>query len=156
MDVFGIRLSELDLWLLGAAGTCLALLISHLLSKHRERRTSHRNAIAAFHAAFAPDLFTLRELQIHQTGEVHDVLRAAYPRHEAAFLDFERTLSTVGRLFLRRRWMKYRGPYPIAPEFPSEDRRYRLAHFIGSTVDDEEAKKNQAISVLVKLTAYSV
>lgn len=155
MIVVGIRLSELDLWLLGVVGMCLALIIPHFLSQERERRTTLRNAIAVFRAAFASDLSALRELQIHRTGLVHDILRAAYPVHEAAFLDFERNLSVVARLFLRRRWMKYRGPYPIGPELQSEDRRYRLAHFIGSTVDDEEAKKNYAISVLVKLTAYS-
>lgn len=155
MDVFGIRLSDLDLWLLGAAGMGLAWLIPHRLSLYRERRTALHNAIATFRAAFAYDISTLRELQIHQTGEVHDILRAAYPTHEAAFLEFERNLGTVARLCLRRRWMKYRGPYPIAPELPTEDRRYRLAHFIGSTIDDEEAKRNHAIALLTKLTTYS-
>lgn len=155
MNAFGIGLSELDLGLLSVVGMFLAWIIPHFLSQHRERRTALRNAITVFRAAFASDLSTLRELQIHRTGQVHDILRTAYPMHEAAFLDFERNLSMVARLLLRRRWMKYRGPYPIAPELRSEDRRYRLAHFIGSTVDDEESKKDYAISVLAELTAYS-
>lgn len=155
MDVFGIRLSDLDLWLLGAAGMGLAWLIPHRLSLYRERRTALHNAIVTFRAAFASDLSIIRELRIHQTGQVHEILRAAYPRHEAAFLEFERNLGTVARLYLRRRWMKYRGPYPFAPELLSEDQRYRLAHFIGSTIDDEEAKRNHAIAVLTKLTSYS-
>lgn len=155
MDVFGIRVSDLDLWLLGAAGMGLAWLIPHRLSLYRERRTALHNAIATFRAAFISDLSTLRELQINQTGQVHAILRAAYPTHEAAFLEFERNLGMLARQRLRRRWMDYRGPYPIAPELSSEDRRYRLAHFIGSTVDDEATKRNYAIAVLTKLTTYS-
>lgn len=155
MDVLGIRLSELDLWLLGAAGAGLAWLIPHRLSLYRERRTALCNAIGTFRAAFVSDLSTLRELQIHQTGQVHDILCAAFATHEMAFLDFERNLGPVARLCLHRRWMKYRGPYPVAPELPTEDRRYRLAHFIGSSVEDEEVKRKHAIAVLTKLTTYS-
>ncbi len=155
MDVLGIRLSDLDLWLLAAASTGFAWLIPHRLSLYRQRRAALCNAIDTFRAAFASDLSTLRELQIHQTGQVHDILRAAYATHEMAFLDFERNLGPVARLCLRRRWMKYRGPYPVVPELPTEDQRYRLAHFIGSSVEDEEAKRNRAIAVLTKLTTYS-
>lgn len=155
MDVFSIRLSDLDLWLLGAAGMGLAWLIPHRLSLYRERRTALHNAIATFRAAFTSDLSTLRELRIHQTGQVNDILRAAYPRHEAAFLEFKRNLGPVARLCVHHRWMKYRGPYPLAPELPTEDMRYRLSHFIGSTIDDEEAKRNHAIAVLTKITTYS-
>lgn len=152
MDLFGIKLSELDLWLLGAAGMGLAWLIPHRLALSRERRSALHNAAAAFRAAFGSELATLRELRIDHTGQVCDILCAAYPAHEAAYQEFERNLDSVARQDLGFRWLKYRGPYPLAPELPTEDRRYRLAHFIGTTVEEEEVKRVLAIALITALT----
>lgn len=155
MNAFGIDLSKLDLWLLSAIGILLVPMISHRLTLFRERQAALRNSISTFRAGFASELSTLRELHIHQIGQVHDILSEAYPKHEAAFLEFEHTLSNSTRHDLRCRWMEYRGPYPIAPELPSEDRRYRLAHLIGSSVNDEETKRDHAIDLLTRLTTHS-
>ena len=154
MVVFGVQLSELDVFLLGGAGTLLAWFINHRLSMQRENAASVRSAYDRFRLAFAPEISALRELQIRQVGQVHEILQAAYPKHEAALLELEQGLRANRRSLLRGRWMSYRGPYPLAPELPVEDRRYRLAKFIGTSVEDEEAKRNEAIAFLTSVISH--
>jgi hypothetical protein len=140
----------------GAVVAALAALLAAGVALYIRRRNSTDAARALFRAAFTPELSALRELHITEYGQVFERLRAAYPRHEAAYMEYSTNLGLgIKRLCLRHRWMKYRGPYPKAPELATEDHRYRLAHFIGSgnTLDREEEKRNDAIALLSKLIA---
>lgn len=155
MVVLGNELTELDLYLLGVAGAMLAWFINHRLSMQRDKTASVRSAYAHFRAAIEPELSALRELQIRNVGQVHEILQSAYPKHEAALIELEQNLCANRRSLLRGVWMNYRGPYPSVPELPTEDRRYRLAKFIGSSVEDEGQKRNEAIALLTSLISHT-
>ena len=109
------------------------------------------DAAKAFRSSFNSELTELRELCVTETGQVWDILRAAYPRHEEAFEEYKRNLGFFQRWWLSRRWMKYRGPYPKPPELPSEDQRYRLARYIGSDIESELQKREIAIRAIERL-----
>lgn len=141
MNFSGIELTNFQLWLLATAVVCIGWLIQHRLAVARERR-------ASFSAAFKEEQTSLAALRVTEPGQVFDILSAGYAKHETAY----KRLGLFDRLCLRRTWSKYRGPFPQPPELPTEDHRYRFAHFIGSNLDDEEVKRNYAIDLLTKLS----
>ena len=151
MNLFGVELSGTDSWLLAAVAACLAWLVPHRLTIAREDRSRILSARNAFCAVFAADLSALRHLRVTEPGQVFGILSATYPQDEAAYIEYIRLLSWLNAFLLRRRWVTYRGQYQQAPELPSEDKRYRLAHFIGSSVENEETKRIDAILAITKL-----
>ena len=106
---------------------------------------------AQFRAAFATELSALRELRITETGQVFEILSAAYAKHEAAYTEYLQHVGALRRWWLRRNWMAYRGEYPKPPELSSEDQRYRLGHWIGSDIDVEETKRKSAMRAIGRL-----
>ncbi|MER2529186.1 MAG: hypothetical protein ABTR07_14780 [Candidatus Competibacter denitrificans] len=109
-------------------------------------------AAQKFRATFTADLMALRHLAVDDYGQVYDLLKAAYPRHEAAYLDYRHHLGRIGRWRLQRRWLAYRGPYPKPPEIPEEDHRYQLMHWIGTSLEEERKIREAAIKAISQLT----
>lgn len=143
-----LTLSETERWAVGVVVTLAVCIAIHRLTLSRERRSRIISAGAQFRTAFATELSALRELRITETGQVFEILSAAYPKHEAAYTEYLQHLSALRRWRLRRNWMAYRGEYPKPPELASEDQRYRLGHWIGSDIDAEEAKRKCAMRVI--------
>lgn len=136
----------------GALIGALAAVLTTIITLYIWRRGRMDKARSAFRAAFAKELCDLRELCVTDFGQVWEILSAAYPKHEAAYIEYRNFLGFgLQKLWLSKRWMRYRGPYPKPPELPSEDKRYRLSHHIGVNLEEEENKRINAIDLITKV-----
>lgn len=127
----------------------IAALIGLFGAIYVRRLNAHHSARESFRSAFAVDLSALRKIDITTDAGVFHFLRDAYSRHEAAYLEFRRSLGDdfIAKWLLHRRWMAYRGK----DYGPVEDLQYRLGHFISESRSEERQKRDEAIRLIEKL-----
>ncbi|MGH8468665.1 MAG: hypothetical protein ACREVY_06700 [Gammaproteobacteria bacterium] len=111
MNVFGIILGPTDLWLLAAAGGCLAWLIPHRLAISRDSRGSFRAASIKFRSAVLTTLAGLYPVQSNWPSnelKIIDVLEERFPALQAAVAEFRQQLPLGKRWLFDRAWKVYR------------------------------------------------
>lgn len=118
MNIFGIVLSKIDLWLLAIIGACLTSLIPHRLSFWRERRARLAATSIVFRATIDPSVFA--GLRGHP---LHGALIQVFPKHLAAAHEFRRYLGPIDRWRFRKAWRAYHGG---SEDYPDWFVRYRL------------------------------
>jgi hypothetical protein len=89
MNFFGIFLSDRELWLLGAAGACCTLLISHRLSLWREKKARYIAAASSLRASFAAHLSSLRVGSGRTAGHLLAALIKDFPMHATEMKKFK-------------------------------------------------------------------
>lgn len=127
----------------------LLVSIAAIVISYKDRRY---NAHKTFRSAFTTDISTLREMEISRSEPaVFHFLQDAYPRHEAAYLEYLHSLGWdfISKKRLRDHWLTYRGKQ----YGESEDQQYRLAHFLSETEAEERQKRDEAIRLIEKLIA---
>ena len=111
MNVFGIILDSTGLWLLAAAGTCLAWLITHRLAISRERRSAFRAASIKFRSTVLTTLTGLYPVQSNWPSnefKIIDVLKERFSVLQAAVAEFRQQLPLTKRWMFDRAWKIYR------------------------------------------------
>lgn len=111
MNLFGVDLSSSDLWLLGAAGACIAWLVPHRLSLARERRARRLSAASVFRFAVITELKGLYPSPVQWPADairIIDVLEGKFSALESAVVEFRCHLPFWSRWLFDRTWRIYR------------------------------------------------
>ena len=129
--------------LLGSAIAFLGIAVSLYIRWRNSRDTAR----ATLRAAFAQDLEGLRSMHVTGLGgQVWNLLRHSYVKHDSAVVEFRHALGPIGRYFLCKRWRAYRGP-----DHEEEDGEFRLTHFLANNHSTEEAQRSRAIALITAL-----
>ena len=104
MNLFRFVLSNSDLWLLGAAGVCVAWLVPHWLAVSRQSREAFRSASIAFRAAFNDSLVRLKT---ESSEDPAVFLQQSFGAHEIAVSEFLGYLSWWQRQRFVKAWQEY-------------------------------------------------
>lgn len=107
MKILGIDLTDGDLWLLGALGACLALLLSHRLNVSRATQQRVAEAQSEFRAAFNTDIAEVANSSRIPDNFVYVHLARRFPVHAAAVCDFGTYLGLFARRRLAEDWSAY-------------------------------------------------
>lgn len=141
-------LNQLPNWLINLIAVFIVSLSGVILTFWLK---AHYSAKKSFRSAFATDLSSLREIDTKHDAGVFHFLRDAYPKHEAAYLEFRHSLGCnfIAKWLLHCRWIAYRG---VAYD-SIEDSQYRLGHFLSESESEERQKRDEAIRLIEKLIA---
>jgi len=102
MNILNLTLSSVDLWLLGAAGVCLAWLVPHWLANSRDRRTRFRAVSAKFISAIDTSAFS----RANSRALYNDFLKAR-DVHAFAATEFRNFLGPVKKFRFGLAWKAY-------------------------------------------------
>ncbi len=111
MNLFGILLSNTDLWLLAIAGACLAWLIPHRLAYWRECEARRVAACAKFQSTILSELVGLYPVPTEWPTNklaIIEILEAKFPTLQAAVTEFVNALPWHKRYFFLKAWHIYR------------------------------------------------
>jgi len=111
MNLFGILLSNTDLWLLAIAGACVAWLIPHRLTLSREKEARHVAACQKFQSTILTELSGLYPLPTEwpkRDIQIIDILKAKLPTLQASVTEFANVLPWYKRYFFLKAWRTYR------------------------------------------------
>ncbi len=117
MDIFGITLSDRDLWLLGWVSLLLGWLVS--LSPSKENVARRRAAGDAIATAFRAELTAI--LQTNDDIGAHILTETAFKKHEAVILNNIGGLSWLQQLRLRLAWRKL--------AYHEEDKKQKIPYY---------------------------
>ena len=132
MNIFGIILSSIDLWLLSIAGGLSIIFIQHRLATSKESQSAFLDASTKLREAFSSALARLENARLH--GSTHDVpdvdglLQSHFEKHSAAVEEFRQFVSIFRRHGYKKAWQQY---CEIAHVATVE------AVFMASTINDE-------------------
>lgn len=142
-------MSLLSLTALGSA--LIGAGIVHLFNISRLLTERQWKAKDCLRASFTEDITAIKESHPSNIGKTYDILTSSYSMHESAYDAFIREGNFIQNFSLRKRWLQYRGEYPKHPELSEEDLRYRLSHFLATSLEEERIKKAEALSLIEKL-----
>lgn len=111
MNILGYSLSSGDLWLLGAAGVCIAWLVHHRLSFWREREARRADACVKFHSSVLTALTGLYPVPSNWPDDkitIIKVLENRFQSLQAAVAEFRQSLPWHKRILYDRAWRLYR------------------------------------------------
>ena len=112
MRLFGIFLSQADLWLLGICGALVLAWIVYRFNDTLDRRKSLRTAAEVFRNAINPEIF--KEMRGHI---LHGALIQTFPELKKTVNEFNLHLGTIGKISLDRAWKEYHGGDEECPDF---------------------------------------
>ena len=114
MNLFGLILSSLDLWLLGIAGALLTILINFWLANTKERIARLAAASAKFNSdvlIILSGLYPLPSNWPENINELNAILHTAFPKMQIAIEEFKRFLPWYKQIFFKRAWSRFRNAY---------------------------------------------
>ena len=144
MELLGIQLTTGHVWLLGIAGTALALLVAHRLKLGQDNYKAVGAAKQALRSAFLNDIAEVGNPARLPEFYVH--LAKRFPDHFAAVQELKANLGQLGGFQLLRDWRKY------GASIPDLQRNYSSA---GVTHEDEKRRRALAVKRLNAIIAHA-
>ena len=140
MDIFGYKLNDNDLWLLGAAGALFTALVGSLLYRanvtHIAKRESHAKHVANCLAPFEDAISN-----IHLGEENHIcIMRSFFRAQEEAIAVFQAKAQGNASIQLQKAWNNYKQHYKVT----AKDRIY------SQFADSPEPQRTNELDLLHK------
>jgi len=109
MNIFGIYLSAVDIWLLGVCGVLVMALIYHSLTINAQRHNIRSNAATAFRSKFLSVIEGLYPIPVNWPGsiDIEPLLRSKFPQIQSAVEDFKLCLPVRVRKKFIEAWIQY-------------------------------------------------
>ena len=111
MELFGINFSHTIVWILGIVGTGVTLLVGHRLAVARDRTKRIADACSSFRNTWSSELGSIYPIPVQWPVDIDAFLRRAFPKLQAAVLNFRCFLPWYRRWAFDRAWLRYYSAY---------------------------------------------
>ena len=111
MDIFGHKLNDTDLWLLGAAGALFTALVGSLLYRANVTHIGKRESYARYVAdCLAPFEDAISNIHLGEANHIH-IMRSFFRAQEEAIAVFQAKAKRKATIQLQKAWNDYKQHY---------------------------------------------